>query len=79
MKTHEYFTMKKLLIGIITVYQKFISLPLHQLLGISPGTGCRHTPSCSVYAQHAFEHYGIAKGLLLSSKRLLSCQPFFSL
>lgn len=38
---------------------------------------CRYTPSCSQYALEAVEKYGCAKGLLLASRRILRCNPFF--
>ncbi len=36
---------------------------------------CRFTPSCSIYAIEAFELHGIARGALLSARRLLRCTP----
>jgi len=47
-------------------------------LGISPflAPSCRFTPSCSVYAIHAFEKHGLLKGFYLSTMRLLRCNPF---
>jgi putative membrane protein insertion efficiency factor len=37
---------------------------------------CRFTPTCSVYAQEAVLKHGVARGLLLSVKRLARCHPF---
>ena len=37
---------------------------------------CRFTPTCSEYALTAFERYGAVKGLYLSVKRILRCNPF---
>jgi len=37
---------------------------------------CRYTPSCSEYAMDAVERHGVAKGLALAVKRVLSCNPF---
>ena len=34
------------------------------------------TPTCSEYAIEAFEKYGFFKGLYLSVKRVLRCNPF---
>ena len=47
-------------------------------LGISPvlGPNCRFTPTCSAYALEAIKKYGPGKGLLLSIKRILKCNPF---
>ena len=59
---------KKIIIGIIKFYQQ----------AISPWKTpcCRFVPSCSEYAVLAIEKYGLTKGILLSSKRLLKCHPF---
>jgi len=47
-------------------------------LGLSPllGPRCRFYPTCSQYAIEAISRYGILKGAILSSKRLLKCHPF---
>lgn len=45
---------------------------------VSPflGSHCRFYPSCSAYAEKAFEKKGAARGFLLSAGRLLKCHPF---
>ncbi|MCQ2583137.1 MAG: membrane protein insertion efficiency factor YidD [Treponema sp.] len=53
---------------LIHAYQKFIS-PLH-------GPCCRFTPTCSAYALEAIKKYGPIKGLYLSIRRILKCNPF---
>lgn len=60
--------MKRVLLGAIGVYQKYIS----------PATppSCRFLPTCSEYARQAVEKYGAAKGSLLAAKRLSKCHPF---
>ena len=40
-----------------------------------PGS-CRHLPTCSQYAIEALELYGPYKGLWLTAKRVLRCQPW---
>lgn len=60
--------MKKILIKLITYYQKYISK-------YTPRT-CRFYPTCSQYAIEAIEKYGALKGLYLSIKRVLKCHPF---
>jgi putative component of membrane protein insertase Oxa1/YidC/SpoIIIJ protein YidD len=35
---------------------------------------CRYTPSCSEYSTEAVQRYGIRRGLVLSVKRIASCQ-----
>lgn len=37
---------------------------------------CRFYPTCSVYALEALEKHGPVKGLYLTARRLLRCQPF---
>ncbi|MDR1475389.1 MAG: membrane protein insertion efficiency factor YidD [Holosporales bacterium] len=49
----------------------------YQLL-LSPiiGRQCRFTPSCSEYAIIALEKYGLVRGIWMSIKRLLKCNPW---
>lgn len=37
---------------------------------------CRHTPSCSLYAEQALKKYGFFKGGRMALWRLLRCNPF---
>jgi len=37
---------------------------------------CRYTPTCSQYAIDSLKKYGLIKGLYLSIKRILSCNPW---
>lgn len=59
---------KKILLGAIKGYQKFIS-PM-----MAPH--CRFTPTCSQYASIAIQQHGALKGTYLAVKRLLKCHPF---
>lgn len=59
--------MRKIVLGCIRFYQKYIS-PL------KPPT-CRFTPTCSNYALQAVEKFGVMKGLILSIWRVLRCNP----
>ncbi len=45
---------------------------------LSPGLGarCRFEPSCSHYAIHVIERYGILRGTVLASWRILRCNPW---
>lgn len=61
--------MKKVMIGLIKIYRKFLS-PLK-----GHGT-CIYTPTCSQYAIEALEKHGIIKGSLLTIWRILRCNPF---
>ncbi|MBR9861248.1 membrane protein insertion efficiency factor YidD [bacterium] len=52
----------------IRFYQKFISpfLP----------SSCRYTPTCSTYSIQALRKHGPIKGMYLSIKRIISCNPW---
>ena len=60
--------MKKLLTGPIKFYRKHIS----------PNTppSCRYHPTCSSYALQAIEKHGALKGGVMSTARILRCNPF---
>ncbi|AET71005.1 hypothetical protein Desor_5639 [Desulfosporosinus orientis DSM 765] len=60
--------MKRLLVGLIRLYQIFIS-PLK-------GQTCRFYPSCSEYSIQALQKYGLIKGSWKSIIRILKCHPF---
>lgn len=60
--------MKKILIGIIKLYQKIIS-PL------TPPS-CRFYPTCSHYGIEAVEKHGALKGSWLAVRRISKCHPF---
>jgi len=61
--------MKKVIIFIIRVYQRYIS-------PIKLYSTCRFIPTCSEYALQAVEKYGVLKGSYLAIKRILKCHPF---
>lgn len=62
-------TTKKVGIGTILFYQKFIS-PLLP-------TSCRFYPTCSEYSREAIEKHGLVRGCWLGIKRILRCHPFY--
>ncbi|MGW9857618.1 uncharacterized protein ACUXIR_002093 [Staphylococcus hominis] len=59
--------LKKLFLGIIRFYQRFIS-------PMTPPT-CRFYPTCSEYTKEAIEVYGALKGGYMGIKRILKCHP----
>ena len=61
--------MKKILIGMIKLYRKYLS-PLKS-------TKCPYYPTCSQYGLEAIEKYGALKGGWLAFKRLMRCNPFY--
>lgn len=60
--------MKRVVILLIRLYQRFIS-PLLM-------SSCRFQPTCSQYTLEAVDRYGAAKGLWLGAKRIGRCHPF---
>lgn len=60
--------MKKILMGIIKFYRKYIS----------PYTppSCRYLPTCSEYGLEAIEIHGAFKGGLMTIARILRCNPW---
>ena len=61
--------MKKILLGIIRFYQKYLS-------GAKGYSSCKYYPTGSRYAIEAIEKYGAFKGGLLAAWRILRCNPF---
>ena len=60
--------MKYIFIYIVKFYRKFISPLLPD--------SCRYYPSCSQYSIEALQKHGAFKGSILSSWRILRCNPF---
>lgn len=59
---------RRFLVGLIHAYQYLLS-PLKP-------PSCRFTPTCSHYACEAIAKYGAWRGVWLSIKRLLRCNPW---
>jgi putative membrane protein insertion efficiency factor len=57
-----------LLVGLLTIYRRFISPLL--------GPRCRFYPSCSAYALEAVQLHGALRGSWLAVRRLSRCHPF---
>ena len=55
-------------IALIKGYKRFVSPMLPP--------SCRFTPSCSLYTLQAIEKYGLPKGILMGTWRILRCHPF---
>ncbi len=58
-----------ILVGMIRFYQAAISPYLSQ-------GSCRYNPTCSEYTVEALEKYGAIKGSILSTWRILRCNPW---
>ena len=61
--------MKRVLIGFIRFYQKYLS-------GAKGYSSCKYYPTCSEYMMQAIEKYGFIKGFFLGIFRFLKCNPF---
>ncbi len=61
-------TISLVLIGTIKTYQ-FVVSPFFS-------GSCRHVPTCSQYTIEAIHQHGPIKGIYLSAKRILRCQPY---
>ena len=60
---------RKFLLGLLNVYQKFFTL-------IGYGS-CRYYPSCSEYAKWQFEKNSIWKAFFFTFVRILRCNQLF--
>jgi putative membrane protein insertion efficiency factor len=60
--------MTRMTVALIAFYQRWLS-PL------GPPC-CGFVPSCSAYAREALERHGLLRGLGMSVRRVLKCQPF---
>ena len=60
--------MRKIVIGNLRVYKRFVS-PLLP-------SACRFHPTCSEYMIEAVSKYGAARGVWMGTRRLLRCHPF---
>ena len=58
----------ELVIRLIRIYQLTVSRVLPPM--------CRFQPSCSVYIVQALQTYGLLRGLLLGTRRVVRCHPF---
>lgn len=61
--------MKKICIGCIRFYQKYLS-------GLKRNYHCIYYPTCSQYGIEAISKYGVIKGGVLTMWRILRCNPF---
>ena len=58
----------KIMIILINFYKKYISTFTIKK--------CIFYPTCSEYSKQAFEKYGFIKGVFLTIKRIIRCNPF---
>ena len=61
-------TAKDAYLALVKIYQIILSPVL--------GKNCKHYPSCSSYSLQAVESHGLLKGLILTTLRILRCNPW---
>ena len=61
----------------IFIYPFLIIIRIYQTL-ISPllPSTCRFSPTCSEYSKQSLIKHGLIKGIILSVKRILKCNPW---
>lgn len=70
------FLFRKFLIYLIKFYQKTLSFDHGLFKYLYPHGYCRFRPTCSEYAILAIEKYGVIKGTIKASWRILRCNPW---
>ncbi len=67
---------RQIALVLIRIYQKTLS-PDHGLFRARyPHGFCRYYPSCSQYGYDAISRYGLIRGGLMTSWRILRCNPW---
>jgi putative membrane protein insertion efficiency factor len=67
---------RRVVVLIIKIYQKTISFDHGFLKIFYPHGFCRFTPTCSQYGVEAVTKHGLLKGGLMTSWRVLRCNPW---
>ncbi len=67
---------KKIVIKIIDFYQKTLSFDHGPLKVFYPHGFCRFYPTCSQYGKEAIGKYGVIKGGLMTTWRIIRCNPW---
>jgi len=68
--------MKRAILKIIRIYQKYLSLDTGFLSFLWSERICRFRPTCSEYTYQAIEKYGLLRGGWLGMKRIVRCHPW---
>ncbi|MBU0577770.1 membrane protein insertion efficiency factor YidD [Patescibacteria group bacterium] len=68
---------RNLVIGLVLFYQTFFSLD-HSFWAkwVRPHGHCKFHPTCSEYIKIALKKYGLVRGILKGSWRILRCNPW---
>ena len=62
------FHVKRVALAPIRAYQRWISP--------SRPRRCKYEPTCSAYAVESIERFGVIRGFILASYRVIRCNPF---
>lgn len=69
---------KKLILKLIRLYQKTLSPDTGWFKVYHPHGYCRFYPHCSEYGYQAIDKYGVIKGGLMATWRVIRCNPLSS-
>lgn len=69
-------SLKNLVLKAIRIYQKTFSADHGLFRVFHPYGKCKFYPSCSEYGYQAIDKYGVIKGGLMTTKRLVRCHPW---
>lgn len=75
LKKIDYF-LAQIFVFIIIIYQKTLSPDQGWLKIFFPQGFCRFHPHCSEYGKQALQKKGFARGIFLTSWRILRCNPW---
>jgi len=64
--------MKRILVKFLCVLIRFYQVCISPLFPPC----CKYYPTCSSYAMEAIQKHGSFKGIILSTRRILRCNPF---
>ena len=68
--------MRKVIVLLITLYQKTVSPDHGPFRFLWPYGFCRQIPTCSEYAKEMMHSRGIPCGTVLAVKRIVQCNPW---
>ncbi len=64
----------KIIIFLITFYQKFLSFDRGILAIFAPGGACKYEVCCSEYTKLEIREVGVVRGIIMGIKRIWSCR-----
>ena len=68
--------MRAIIKGLIRYYQSTFSLDHGPMKVLFPNGYCKYYPSCSEYGYQSFDKHGVIKGFVLTTWRILRCNPW---